>query len=155
MNFRHLQYIMSILSLFSLWRSRSKWTSALLDRAQSSRLKLILNMCCLAWPGYVEAEENIFIKYFCLVSKIVLVVLHGQNYKRWTFPVPFFWRLPLFVFFDTFWYFIVLISTYLNLTDGSPYLKNTTELDFIVLKTCFCLGHEKRKNKQKTGLFTT
>ena len=37
-------------------------------------------MCCLAGPGYVEDEENKYIKYFCLVSKIVVVVvvLHGH-----------------------------------------------------------------------------
>ena len=37
----------------------------------------------MAGPGYVEAEENKYIKYFCLVSKIVVVVvvvvvLHGH-----------------------------------------------------------------------------
>ena len=45
------------------------------QHAQSSRLY------CLAGPGYIEAEENKYIKYFCLVSKIVVVVvvvLHGQ-----------------------------------------------------------------------------
>ena len=32
----------------------------------------------MAGPGYVEAEENKYIKYFCIVSKIVVVVLHGH-----------------------------------------------------------------------------